>query len=371
MNRTDQSEALHAKVRRFARGDANLAFTPLALEIAEFQREFSPGFARLLARRSGVLARVEDIPGVPCDAFRLTRVAVHPEIEDSLRFATSGTTNGSRGIHALRTLETYRTVALEFGRAALLASDKPRRVVALAPRPSEPAASSLGYMMTLFMVDFEVASDLDVRAPERWLIDESGVNVAQLERAAQRAIEEDAALVILATSFALVTLLDALNGRTLRAPEQTVIMQTGGFKGKTREIPANELRSSVARAFAVAENRIVSEYGMTELSSQLYEATLPGSALQREHQGEAGVYFEPPWLRVVPVDPVTLAPVAVGEVGIARIVDLANVDSAIAIQTQDRVCRRGGGIELLGRAPGAIARGCSLAVEEFLQARSS
>jgi hypothetical protein len=82
------------------------------------------------------------------------------------------------------------------------------------------------------------------------------------------------------------------------------------------------------------------------------------------------VYFEPPWLRVVPVDPVTLEPVAAGEVGIARIVDLGNVDSAIAIQTQDRVRRSGAGIELLGRAPGATPRGCSLAIEEFLRARS-
>jgi Acyl-protein synthetase, LuxE len=371
MSRSEQSDALHAKVQRFARGDVSLGFAPLALEIAAFQREFSPGFARLLARRAGALTRVEDIPGVPCDAFRLARVAVHTESEDSLRFATSGTTSGARGIHALRTLETYRTVALRFGRAALLASPKSRSVVALAPRPDEPTTSSLGYMMALFMVDFEGKPNLDARAPERWLIDESGVNVAELERAAERAIDEDAELVLLATSFALVALLDALNGRKMRAPEHTVIMQTGGFKGKTREIPASELRASVTQAFGVAENRVVSEYGMTELTSQLYEATLPGSALQREHRGMAGVYFEPPWLRVVPVDPVTLEPVAAGEIGIARIIDLANVDSAIAIQTQDRVRRRDGGIELLGRAPGATPRGCSLAIEEFVQAWSS
>jgi len=110
---------------------------------------------------------------------------------------------------------------------------------------------------------------------------------------------------------------------------------------------------------------------MTELTSQLYEATLPGSALQAVHRGAAGVYFEPPWLRVVPVDPVTLEAVALGEVGIARIIDLGNVDSAIAIQTQDRVRRISGGIELLGRESGAPQRGCSLAVEEFLAARSS
>jgi len=225
--------------------------------------------------------------------------------------------------------------------------------------------------MALFMTEFEPQSTLDPRAPQRWLIDEQGVNVAELERAARSANDAGEELLILATSFALVTLLDALAGRALTAPEHTVVMQTGGFKGKTREIAADELRRSVAHAFGISESRVVGEYGMTELTSQLYEATLPGSQLQAERRGSSGVYFEPPWLRVVPVDPVTLEPVAEGEGGIARIIDLANVDSAIAIQTQDRVRRAGGGIELLGRAPGATPRGCSLAVEEYLQAQST
>jgi Acyl-protein synthetase, LuxE len=370
MNRAERSDALHDQVRRFAEGDRGRSFGDLALEIAEFQRKFSPGFARLVARRAAPLSAVGDIPGVPCDAFRLTRVATQPESEDAVRFATSGTTGNSRGIHALRNVDTYRTLALNFGRSALLGSAKQPRVVALAPRLDDPPSSSLGYMMALFMADFE-RSELDARAPERWLLDERGVNLAALEAAAQRAVAAGDALLILATSFALVALLDALAGRTLAVPEHTVLMQTGGFKGKSREIAPNELRQALANSFGISESCVVGEYGMTELTSQLYEATLPGSALHAERHGAPGVYFEPPWLRVVPVDPVTLEPVAVGEVGIARIVDLGNVDSAIAIQTQDRVRRTGGGIELLGRAPGATPRGCSLAIEEFLATRSS
>jgi Acyl-protein synthetase, LuxE len=371
VNRVERSAALHRAVQRFAAGAQSPSFVDLALEIAEFQRECSPGFARLAARRGAAFDAVENIPGVPCDAFRLARVAVHTEAEDAARFATSGTTGNSRGIHALRTLDTYRALASSFGRAALLDGSAPRRVVALAPRLDDPPSSSLGYMMALFMSDFEQTNGLDVRAPERWLIDDRGVNVTELERAAHSARDAGAELVVLATSFALVALLDALGGRTLAAPERTVVMQTGGFKGKSREIAADELRRSVASAFGIAESRVVGEYGMTELTSQLYEATLPGSTLYAERRGTPGVYFEPPWLRVVPADPVTLEPVAPGQVGIARIIDLGNVDSAIAIQTQDRVRRVGEGIELLGRAPGATPRGCSLAIEEFLQARSS
>lgn len=368
-SRNARSDALHRAVLRFAAGESSRNFQDLALEIADFQRNFSPGFARLLAARSGTLDCVENIPGVPCDAFRLARVAVHPEAEDCLRFATSGTTSGLRGMHVMRTAQTYRALALSFGRQALLSDTgaRARRVVALAPRLDDPPTSSLGYMMAMFMVDFAQQDNTD---GQHWLIDEHGVNVTSLIEVGQSALRAGEPLVVLATSFALVSLLDALNGAMLPVPLSTVVMQTGGFKGKTREVAATELRSQVARCFGISELQVIGEYGMTELTSQLYEATLPGSALQAAHQGAPGVYFEPPWLRVIPVDPTTLEAVAPGEVGIARIVDLGNVDSAIAIQTQDRVRRVAGGIELLGRAPGAPPRGCSLAVEEFLAAHS-
>jgi hypothetical protein len=366
MTRNARSDDLHRAVRRFAAGDRTRTFAELAREIANFQREFSAGFARLCNSRKTSLERVEDIPGVPCDAFRLARVAVHPECEDRLRFSTSGTTSGARGLHAMRVGETYQALALNFGRAALLSSERAHHVVALAPLLDDPPTSSLGHMMALFMVDFERNEPFEVRTSERWLIDERGVNLAGLESAAERAAARSETLLVLATSFALVGLLDALDGRALPLPAGAVLMQTGGYKGKTREIEPSALRSSVARALHVTEAQIVSEYGMTELTSQLYEATLPGSALERQRPGAPGVYAEPPWLRVVPVDPTTLEPVPEGEVGIARIIDLGNVDSAVAIQTQDRVRRVHGGIMLLGREMGAPPRGCSLAIEEFL-----
>ena len=97
---------------------------------------------------------------------------------------------------------------------------------------------------------------------------------------------------------------------------------------------------------------------MTELSSQFY--TRAGA------DAESGVFSAPPWANVTPVDPVTLAPVADGEAGIARIADLCNVDSAVVVQTQDLVRRVGAGFQLLGRMPGAVPRGCSLAIDEML-----
>src|SRR5207247_908943 len=142
-------------------------------------------------------------------------------------------------------------------------------------------------------------------------------------------------------------------------------MQTGGFKGRSREVPAEELRRSVAAMLGLSASCVVSEYGMTELSSQLYEGTL-AAALGRGPEAALaapGLYLAPPWVRVTAVDPESLTPLPAGEIGLARIVDLANVDSAVAIQTADRVRVTERGIELLGRAPGATPRGCSIALD--------
>jgi hypothetical protein len=366
MSTLAESDALHARVRAFARGAATDAFETLALDIAHFQLRSSPGFARLVASHGTELDRLTAVPGVPAEAFRLTRVAVHPPELDVARFETSGTT-GEPGIHAFRTLETYETLALAHGARALLGfRSGPRVVVALAPAPGEEPSSSLGFMLALFQRAWDGRSladgDFTRELAARWLFGPDGLDLAGLEHAANVATRRGEPFIVLATAFALVGLLDALAGRTLRAPQETCVMVTGGFKGRTRELERGELRRDVARAFSVPETQVIAEYGMTELTSQLYEGTLPGAALQ----GEPDVLLEPAWLRIEPVDPVTLEPVFSGEIGIARIVDLGNVDSALVVQTEDLVRRRGAGIELLGRRPGATARGCSLAVEAWL-----
>jgi hypothetical protein len=137
-------------------------------------------------------------------------------------------------------------------------------------------------------------------------------------------------------------------------------MQTGGFKGRSREVDAPTLRRHIAEAFGLSLAMVIAEYGMTELSSQLYQ---PGV----RDGDEATHYVAPPWLRVTAVDPTTLAPLAPGEVGLARFDDLANVDSAVAVLTMDRIrLDPEGGVALLGRQPGAVPRGCSLSLEPIM-----
>jgi hypothetical protein len=357
------SETLHTRARAFIDAPDPAGFDALALDLARFQAAHVPVFTRLVRARGVDLdaARTADaIPAVPTDVFRLARVAAHPPELDARVFRTSGTSQGAgaRGEHPMRATATYEHAALAWGRAMLFA-DRPRlRPIVLAPSSSDLPDSSLSFMLDLFAAalggraSHHVALGPDGSAT----IDADGVAAAC---ASARAAGE--AAIVLGTSFALVHLLDARGGRELALPPGSRVMQTGGFKGRSREVDAAELRRAVAAAFAVPERAVVGEYGMTELSSQLYEGTLARAGAR------PGRYHAPPWLRVTAVDPITLAPLAPGEVGLARFVDLANVDSAVAVQTADRVRVGPHGVELLGRAPGATPRGCSLAMDAMLE----
>lgn len=362
----DRSSSLHARARAFVdafeRGEAAPDFDALACALARYQADHAPGFARLCRARGvepSTLARAEDVPAVPTDAFKLTRVAAFDEAATQVTFRTSGTTIGARGAHAMRDASTYESAALAFGRRWLARDfDRPVPVVVLGPSPAEAPDSSLGHMCASFVRALGEAAPPE----ETWLVAGDVLDVGTLDARVATALVKGQPMLVLATSFALVHLLDAVGDATFELPPGSRVMQTGGFKGKSREVAADELRAELARIFAIDERAIVAEYGMTELSSQFYERTLFDPAARH------GTYAEPPWARVVPVDPESLAPVPEGEVGIAKIIDLMNVDSAVAILTHDRVRRSPGteGFELLGRAPGAPPRGCSIAIDELL-----
>lgn len=383
----EQSEQLHQRVREFARAalagpaesevDRCHAFDALALDIARFQAAHHAPFARLCAHHGKALDRLAHVPAVPADAFRLVRVALHPPALDVATFHTSGTTGGS-GRHFFRTLDTYAELCVSWGRRALLQHLPGGRccVLALAP-PFEPERrSSLGYMLQRFMQELDgrllderlldgrsrAGGEFDAREAGRWLIEAGRVDVEALRRGVRAAEARGEPVLLLATAFALVWLLDALGGGALPLPPDSVVMLTGGFKGRARSVDGHELGLALCRALAVQPRQLIGEYGMTELSSQLYDGGFDAEGRQ------PSVFVEPPWLRVTPLEPISLEPVAPGEPGLACFTDLANVDSALRVLTHDLVRREAGGIVLLGRQPGSRLRGCSLAIEALAPA---
>jgi len=356
----EESDSLHARVRAFIaaamRGDSTEPFDALATDIARFQIERVAPVRRLASARGltvEALRTAAEIPAVPTDVFRFARVAAHPSGDDVAVFRTSGTTIGARGEHAFRTLATYDAAALAWGSRFLLHGGlADATVISLTPPPDEAADSSLVHMIALFAHT--------QRGPVSFHLDGGALDPRTVAAACARARKRSRPALLFGTSFAFVHLLDVAASFDLSLPEGSRAMLTGGFKGRSREVAASELRASIAGAFGLRDAAVVGEYGMTELSSQLYEGTLVGAGARHE------VFTAPPWMRVTAADPTTLELLPDGEIGIARIVDLANVDSAVVVQTADRVRVVGEEVELLGRLPGATPRGCSLAVEEML-----
>jgi hypothetical protein len=194
-----------------------------------------------------------------------------------------------------------------------------------------------------------------------WYLHDERLDVARLTADVARAHADGIAVCIATTAFALVALLDELDdaGRTLRLPAGSRVMETGGFKGRTRVVGRAELYARAAAAFAIDEAAIVAEYGMTELSSQYYDSPASRWSAKRIKQPV-------PWLRPIVLD-VDGRPLPNGVVGAIRHVDCANRSSVVAIDTEDLGAITPDGLLLLGREEGAALRGCSLDAEDLIR----
>jgi len=336
-------------------------FGELSLALFAHQFEHCAAYGRFCSGRGRTPARVHDwreIPPVPTGAFKELDLRSFAKDRTSHAFRTSGTATERRGTLWLDTLELYEASLLPTFRAHVL-PDRAERALTLrvlAPSAREAPDSSLSHMFETVLRETELAdSGFDVKAGR--------LDVDGLLRACERATAEARAVALCGTSFAFVHLLDALDGRgvRLRLPEGSRAMETGGFKGRSRELSRSSLYATIEAALGIPPERMVNQYGMTELASQFYD-----SVLQRP--GEPRRKLAPPWARVRAVDPTTGEDVGPGELGALVIVDLANTGSLQAIQTADLGRILGDGFEVLGRDPGAEARGCSIAADAMLGA---
>jgi acyl-CoA synthetase (AMP-forming)/AMP-acid ligase II len=194
-----------------------------------------------------------------------------------------------------------------------------------------------------------------VATPNGWQVD--------LARACDwlaRVSAESTSCLVLGTAFQFVELTDhcAEHGLKFTLPAGSRVMETGGYKGRTRELPKTELHERIADCLGIAPENIVCEYGMSELSSQAYDSEFTICDLRFTKSRR--VFRFPPWVRVRIVSPETRHEVGDGETGLVQVFDLANVWSVAAVQTEDLGVRLGSGFELIGRTKLAEARGCSL-----------
>jgi len=343
------------------------AFDRLARDIFAWQFGRNDPFAAYCTRRGRTPDSVmhwSEIPAVPTAAFREVALIAGRREDAEAVFRTSGTTKGGerRGEHYIADIAVYDNALLAAFAAMLLPDGVRPMMISLVPPPRDLPDSSLGHMIATVMAGLGSPDSRTCASVAH------GMDTAALDDALRQARQSGEPACLLGTSFSFVHWLDALaaGGRTCRLPDGSRLMDTGGFKGRSREVDADAMRAAYLERFAIAPDFAINEYGMTELCSQFYDTTLR----ERVLGGRPGLRRKqaPPWVRTRVVDPATLEPLPHGRQGLLQHFDLANAGSVIAVQTEDIGVIVDGGFRVIGRAHGATPRGCSIAMDDLLTA---
>jgi hypothetical protein len=338
-------------------------FNRQALELFALQFSANAPYHRLCEARNarpGALTNWEQIPAMPTSAFKEFDVSCIPPAGRVLAFHSSGTTERrpSRHFHGDDSLPLYDASLWPwFAKHLLPDGPQPMNLLCLTPPPMEARQSSLVHMFETVRRRLGSPGSAflgTIGDAAEWTFD-CQVALAALEKA----VASRKPVLLLGTAFLFVHLLDSLAGRgaQLRLPPGSRALETGGYKGRSRTMPRQELHSLISRRLGISASHIVCEYGMSELSSQAYDRTA-GPA--RATLNAPGSFHFPPWARAQIISAETGKEVSEGETGLIRIFDLANAYSVLAVQTEDLGARRGDGFELIGRAAVAEPRGCSL-----------
>lgn len=311
-------------------------FNALALDLFHLHAERNPvyrGFLSALGRGAPTVLGVEDIPCLPISTFRNQRVLLQG-LEPEVTFTSSGTTGAVTSSHHVPWPALYeRSFLTSF--QAVYGPPSHWRVLALLPAYLERPGSSLVYMAQKL-----IAESNDPL---------SGTYLHQYDELAdvlRRSEAEEKPTLLLGVTFAL---LDLAQQHPMPL-KHTVVMETGGMKGRRPELVREELHAILQKAFSL--EAVHSEYGMTELLSQAWS------------RGD-GRYRCPPWMRVSlrdVNDP--LSRVETGRIGGIDVIDLCNIGSCPFISTQDLGrMHADGSFEVLGRFDNSDVRGCNLMVE--------
>ena len=344
-----------------AGGCSDEQFDALALRLFAYQFALNEPYRRFCQGRGATPRNVggwRHIPAVPIDAFKQLTLRCQPPAPSDWVFMTSGTTRADvKGRHYHPTLAVYdRSMLRNFARRFMQGSG-PLPMGILFPTEAEMANSSLAHYLALAVRDFGTEGS-------RYFVSPQGMDSVGLKQALRAAERSGQPFALLGASYSFVHLIDefARQGLAFRLPAGSRMLDTGGYKGHSRELPLEAFYAALSQTFGVPRELCINMYGMTELSTQFYDngnAQVPS------------VKSGPHWIRSRLVDPLTGREVARGERGILVHCDLANFNSVTSILTEDVGVEVDGGFLLLGRAAGAQAKGCSLAVEEFIQAQAS
>lgn len=369
---------IYDEVLDFIRAPEQACFEPLALKV--FRHQFdtvAPYRQYCLTRgiRPSEIISLDQVPALSTAAFKYAELsdAVTPSEPAQARvFMTSGTTAGldERGRHRVPRLGIYRASALGHLARMLFPDGARMRMLSLHPTADRMPESSLGQMISWMIEEFGAGDALCVA-------DRRGVGPAPALEFLHSAQRRGEPVCIMGTTAAFGALCGELRARDLRLAlaRGSRLMDTGGAKGQSSPLRPSEVVEHAQALLGLDPALVINEYGMTEMCSQLYDATSFNSGDSRNsfNSGNSGntdspedrLKRGPAWLGVVAVDPASLERVADGRPGLLRFFDLANVGSVSAILTGDLGVIRDGAVRVLGRAEDGEARGCALGIEQF------
>ena len=310
-------------------------FKDLALEIFKYQFENNAvyrSFCDLLFKHPADIKKIEAIPFLPIQFFKSHEVlSSRNPIQKT--FTSSGTTSSATSKHYVTDLNIYEN-SFRKGFSYFYGNIEDYVVLALLPSYLERDGSSLIYMAN----DFIHKS----KHPESgFYLD----NISELASTIKILEARKQNVLLIGVSFALLDLVQSFNFNL----KHTIIMETGGMKGRRKEMIRNELHAILKQGFGI--EKIHSEYGMTELLSQAYS------------KGQ-GIFECPPWMRVLTRDTEdALCIQKNGKSGGINIIDLANINSCSFIATQDLgKVYNDNSFEIIGRFDNSDIRGCNLMV---------
>ena len=310
-------------------------FEAAVLNVFKYQFENNPvyrSFCDLLYKHPSDITCIEEIPFLPIQFFK-SHIILSDKKPIETIFSSSGTTGSLASKHHVTDLSLYeRSYNKSFRH--FYGDVKDYAVLALLPNYLERDGSSLVYM----------ANDLITQSNHP----QSGFYLNNLQALAEtlKILESKGQKTLLiGVSFALLDLIESFQFNL----KHTIIMETGGMKGRRKEMIRSELHPILKKGFGV--QKIHSEYGMTELLSQAYS------------KGN-GIFKCPPWLRILTRDTEDALTIqASNKTGGINIIDLANINSCSFIASQDlgRVYDDYS-FEIIGRFDNSDIRGCNLMV---------
>lgn len=318
------------------RVSSNAEFEKTALEVFEFQRVNNPVYKKYLEflgkRGTGEVSSLEKIPFMPVEFFKLFEVKTTDFLSEAV-FTSSGTTGQNVSKHHVKNLALYYK-SLSCGFEKFYGNIQDYKILALLPSYLERKGSSLVLMVERLM-------ELSKNGTEGfYLYDFEGLD----RKIEEVLVKTDKKILLIGVTFAL---LDYVEKFKKNYGGRLIIMETGGMKGRRKELVREEVHEILCGGFGV--ETVHSEYGMTELLSQAYSF---GS----------GIYRETPTMRVIIRDALNpLETVGAETTGGINVVDLANIYSCSFIQTQDLGVKHSDGtFEVKGRFDNSDVRGCNL-----------